>query len=56
MGFLDKIKDLAKGHKTEVNEGIAKAGDIADQKTGNKYAEQIDKAEHAVEDQLGTDE
>jgi len=56
MGFLDKIKDLAKGHKTEVNEGVAKTGDIAVQKTGSKYTERVDTAEHAVEDELGTDE
>ncbi len=48
--FTDKAKDLAADHKDKVKEGIDKAGDTVDEKTGNKYSEQIDKGEETATD------
>ncbi len=63
MGFLDKFKkkakDLAEDHGDKVEEGIDKAADFADDKTGGKYSDKIDtgaeKAKDFVEG-LGDDE
>jgi MT0933-like antitoxin protein len=43
MGFMDKAKDLADKHDKQVDQGIDKAGDQIDDRTGNKHSSQIDK-------------
>jgi hypothetical protein len=56
MGFSDwfkKAKDTAADNKDTVTEGIDKTADMADDKTGGQYSEQIDtgadKAKDVVE-------
>ncbi|MFF3853794.1 antitoxin [Micromonospora sp. NPDC002575] len=41
--FMDKAKDVADKHDKQVDQGIEKAGDMADQRSGGKYDKQIDK-------------
>ena len=41
--FMDKAKDFADQHDKQVDQGIEKAGDQADQRTGGRYAAQVDK-------------
>jgi MT0933-like antitoxin protein len=53
MGFLDKAKDLADKHDEQVDEGIEKAGEQVDQRTGNKYDSQIDKGVNAAQEHTG---
>ena len=53
MGFLDKIKDLAGQHADKVEGAIDKAADVADEKTGGKYAEHIDKGAEAAKGFVG---
>lgn len=48
--FVDKAKDFASGNKEKVKDGIEKAGDLIDEKTGGKYADQVDKGQEAAED------
>lgn len=48
--FADKAKDLASEHEDEVKEGIDKASDMADEKTGGKYSDQIDQGADAAKD------
>ncbi len=43
MSFLDKAKDFAADHDKQVDEGLQKAGDQIDERTGDKYSTQIDK-------------
>ncbi|MFE6507706.1 antitoxin [Nocardioides sp. NPDC057767] len=48
MSFLDKAKDLAqqgidKVGADKVSEGLDKAGEFADEKTGGKFSDQIDQ-------------
>ncbi|MQA24856.1 MAG: antitoxin [Micromonosporaceae bacterium] len=50
MGFKDKFenmkdkgKEAAKQHGDKVDQGLEKGKEIADEKTGGKYSEQIDK-------------
>ncbi|KOX05528.1 MULTISPECIES: antitoxin [Micromonospora] len=41
--FMDKAKDFADKHDKQVDQGMEKAGDAADRRTGGKYDDQIDK-------------
>ncbi len=43
MGFMDKAKDFADKHDEQVDQGLEKAGDQIDDRTGNKHSSQIDK-------------
>jgi hypothetical protein len=53
MSFLDKAKDFADKHDEQVDEGIEKAGDQADQRTGDKYSSQIDKGVNQAQEHTG---
>lgn len=55
MGFMDSVKglvakgqELASEHSDQVQDVIDKAAGIADEKTGRKYSEHIDKAAEAA--------
>jgi len=52
-GLVDKGKEFAAQNPDKVDEAIEKAGDLADRKTGGKYAEQVDKAQDAAKKALG---
>ena len=52
-GFLDKAKDFADDHDKQVDQGLEKAGDFADQKTGGKYDDQIDKGVDTAQQRTG---
>jgi hypothetical protein len=52
-GFMDKAQDFAEQHDEQVDQGMEKAGDMADQKTGGKYDEQIDKGVDAAQERTG---
>ena len=53
MGFLDDAKKLVGEHDEQVDDAIEKAGDLADDKTGGKYAGQIDKAQDFAQEKTG---
>jgi hypothetical protein len=44
MGIFDKAKDLLNEHNDKVDQGIDKAADLINQKTGGQHASQIDQA------------
>ena len=54
MGFLDKVKEVWSKNTEKVDAAIEKAGDVLDQKTGDKYKSVVDKvqetAKKAVDD------
>jgi hypothetical protein len=53
---MDSIKGLFGKHEDKIDDGIDKAADTADDKTGGKYTEHIDTAAdkaHDVADDLG---
>lgn len=57
MGFgddMDKLKKTAGEHSDQVDKGLDKAGDFADEKTGHQHTDQIHKGRDEVEKQLGT--
>lgn len=57
-GFLDKAKEkaaeLVDQHADTIDQGIAKATAMADERTGGKYSEQIDTAATKVREGLDT--
>ncbi len=53
MSFLDKAKDLAGKHDEQVDQGLEKAGDQIDQRTGDKYSSHIDKGVDQAQQRIG---
>ncbi|WP_042425998.1 antitoxin [Streptacidiphilus anmyonensis] len=56
MSVLDKVKGMLKGHESQASKGVDKAGDLIDEKTGGKYASQVDTAQDQAKKQLGVDD
>ncbi|WP_371616215.1 Rv0909 family putative TA system antitoxin [Streptomyces sp. NBC_00454] len=53
MGIFDRFKDQGKAKAKEISDNLEAE---ANEKTGNKYADQIDKAQQQMEQQLGIDD
>ncbi|MEU8584665.1 antitoxin [Streptomyces abikoensis] len=53
MSMLDKLKGMLKGHEDTARQGVEKAGDAFDARTGNKYQSQVDTAQRKIDEQLG---
>jgi hypothetical protein len=53
MGIFDKAKDVLNQHPDKVDQGLDRAADIADQRTGGKHADKIDKGVGVAKDKLG---
>ena len=56
MGLFDKAKKLAEGNKDKIAEGVDKATDAVDEKTGGKHTEHLDKVDDAAAKFAGDDE
>ena len=41
MGLLDKIKGMIGGNADKVKDGVDKAGDMVDEKTGGKFSDEV---------------
>jgi len=52
--FADKAKDLASEHPDQVDQGIKRAGDFADQQTGGRFGDQIQQGEQRADEYLGS--
>jgi hypothetical protein len=52
-GFMDKAKDFADQHDEQVDQGLEKAGDAADQRTGGGHSEQIDRGVDMAQERTG---
>jgi hypothetical protein len=48
----NKAQDLVDGHGDQVDQGIDKAGQMADERTGGQHGEQIAQGEQKVRDRL----
>ena len=53
MSFLDKAKDLADKHDEQVDQGLEKAGDQIDERTGNKHGDRIDQGVDFAQERTG---
>jgi hypothetical protein len=52
MGIFDKAKDALSGQQDKVDAGVEKAGDMVDERTEGKYAEQVDQGQDMARDKL----
>ncbi|MEU9027021.1 antitoxin [Streptomyces sp. NPDC048383] len=53
--MADKAKEMAKGHPDQADKGVAEAERLVDERTGDKYDAQTDKAADAARSSYGTD-
>jgi len=53
MDFADKAKDFADRHDEQIDEGIEKAGNQVDDRTGNRHSTQIDKGVDQAQERTG---
>ena len=65
MGIFDKVKDAASEdnvdqaktfvneHESQVDEGVERAGDMVDARTGDRYASSVDQGQKFLEDKTG---
>ncbi len=53
MDIVDQIKGAAEGHESEIENAIDQVGDAIDQKTGGRFAAQVDQAQDFIKSQLG---
>ncbi len=57
MGIFDKAKDLVNEHNDKVDQGIDKAAEVIDQKTGGQHTGQInqgaEQAKQALDENAG---
>lgn len=51
--WIDKAKDFIKGNPDKARDALEKAEDMVDERTGGKYAEQVDKGSDMVSEKLG---
>jgi len=66
MGIFDKVKDavsednvdtgktLVNDHEAQVDEGVERAGDMVDQRTGDRYDDRVDQGEKLLESRTGS--
>lgn len=52
MGIFDKIKGLAGDNADKVKDGLDKAGDMIDEKTGGEHTDKIDMATEKIGDMV----
>ncbi|MEU7429813.1 antitoxin [Streptomyces sioyaensis] len=53
MSMMDKIKSMLKGHESQTDKGVEKAGDTVDDKTQGKYKGQVDTGQEKLRDEFG---
>jgi hypothetical protein len=49
MSIVDKVKQMLGQHSDKAKEGVEKAGDVFDQRTGGKYADKVDRVQEQAE-------
>ena len=54
--FMDEAKQLAGEHSDDVDQGLDKAEQFAEQKTGGQFDSEIQAGEQQAEGFLGTDD
>ena len=52
MGIFDRAKDALSGQREHLDAAVEKVGDLVDEKTEGKYAEQVDKGQEMARDKL----
>ncbi|MFD0851883.1 antitoxin [Actinomadura adrarensis] len=52
MSIVDKVKEMLGQHPDKGKQGVERAGDMFDQRTGGKYADKVDKAQQKGSDYI----
>jgi hypothetical protein len=52
-GLMDEAKNFADQHDEQVDQGLEKAGDAVDQRTGGEHSEQIDRGVDLAQERTG---
>jgi hypothetical protein len=52
MGIFDRAKDALSGQREHLDAAVEKVGDLVDEKTEGRYAEQVDKGQEMARDKL----
>ena len=52
MGLLDKAKAWVGGNKGQAHSAVEKGADLADDKTGGKYADKVEMGEDKAREQI----
>jgi hypothetical protein len=52
VGIFDKAKEALGDNREHAEAGIERAGDVVDDKTGGKYAEQVDQGQTVASEKL----
>ena len=53
MGLFDKAKNLANKNKDKIADGVDKATDAVDEKTGGKHTDHLEKVDDAARNYAG---
>ena len=56
MGLFKKAKDAAAEHGDKIADGVDKATDMIDDKTGGKFSDKLEKVDDLAEKHLGGDD
>ncbi len=51
--WIQKAKDFVKGHPEQAQQGLDKAEELINERTGGKYADQIDQGSDKLKETLG---
>ncbi|MGK5556210.1 antitoxin [Actinomadura kijaniata] len=52
MSFADKVKGMLGQHSDKAEQGVEKAGDMLDERTGGKHADKVDMAQDKARDYI----
>jgi hypothetical protein len=52
MGMLDSVKNLARGKKPQMKDGVDKAADVVTDKVGEQHAGKIDQGADMAKDAI----
>ena len=50
---MENAKEFADQHDEQVDQGLEKAGDLADERTGGQHRDQIDRGVDAAQEHTG---
>lgn len=53
MGMFDKVKNMANKNKAKIADGVDKATDVIDEKTGGKHHDKLQKLDDAADKATG---
>ncbi|XRQ03494.1 antitoxin [Actinomadura welshii] len=52
MSIVDKVKQMLGQHPDKARQGVERAGDMFDERTGGKYADKVDRVQEKAGDRI----